>query len=175
MNVLGIDPGKSGALAFLDTSVSTCEVYPIPMTAPVKKTKQSRARSFVDVALLKEIIRHYAIDVAFMENVASSSQMGVVSAFTFGEGFGTLKGVVGAHDIPLILVTPQKWKRALKLPADKKETVRKASKLFINGDSVFYGPRGGVLDGLAEASCIALYGCLAKGANIACRPSVSRL
>ena len=59
---------------------------------------------------------------------------------------------------PPVFVTPQKWKKHFKLGKEKDEAVALAVKMFPASESMFFGPRGGVLDGPAEASLIAVYG-----------------
>jgi hypothetical protein len=39
--------------------------------------------------------------------------MGVTSAFTFGQSYGFLRGILAASKIPFIEVSPQKWQREM--------------------------------------------------------------
>ena len=48
--------------------------------------------------------------ICCVEDVSSSPQMGVKSAFSFGEGFGCIKMALMAHSMSFALVRPQKWK-----------------------------------------------------------------
>lgn len=173
MIILGIDPGKTGAIAIFDTDTFKCAIAQLPMINKVLKSKKARKRSFMNTEALRDFIRKYPTEmIAYLEDVASSPQMGVVSAFTFGENFGTLKGLLGGLDIPVNLVRPQLWKRVLKLPADKKKTVEKICKMCHNGSHVFYGSRGGHKDGLAEAFGLAVYGTLDQQHKFKILPTV---
>ena len=76
---------------------------------------------------------------------------------------GILLGAGAALDIPVTLVKPTQWKRLMRVPADKRASVQRASQLFPHVASLFKGPRGGVFDGRAEAALIALFGAMELG------------
>lgn len=93
--VLGIDPGKTGAMAVFELQGG-----------------DYRLEDCVDFNE-KEIIS-YLHDLtgdteAFLENVHAAPGQGVVSMFSFGENFGWWRGVLSAVDIPVTLVAPQSW------------------------------------------------------------------
>ena len=69
-----------------------------------------------------------------VEKVASSPQMGVTSAFTFGKGYGFLCGILTALGVPWEQVTPQKWQKAMGCLSggDKNKTKARAQQLFPN-------------------------------------------
>jgi hypothetical protein len=70
--------------------------------------------------------------MAYIEQVHSSPQMGVKSAFTFGNGFGHLEMALTAAGIPFTRVRPQVWQKELGCltKGDKNITKRKAQELF---------------------------------------------
>lgn len=74
----------------------------------------------------------YQSAMCYLEKVASSPQMGVVSAFTFGRGYGTLIGALAALKIPRTYIVPAKWQKALGClsKGDKNVTKRRAQELF---------------------------------------------
>lgn len=161
MIILGIDPGLEGALALIDAGVSSLVVHKMPVFS---KTT-TKTKKFVDVNEIYNVLKNYKIDYAFMEQVAASPQMGVVSAFSFGEGYGKVQGVLAALEAPLTLIPPQTWKKALAVPKDKKEAVARANQLFPGA--------GFKKDGEAEASLIAFHGLLSMG--IAPKGKISRV
>src|SRR6187551_1359950 len=109
--ILGIDPGISGALAFYFTSTpDRVAVEDMPV-----------ADGSISAPSLSQIIKRFAPSVAIIELVHSMPKQGVASVFSFGKSFGQAIGVVGALDIPLHFVTPNKWKKAYALGADKEE------------------------------------------------------
>lgn len=92
-------------------------VFDMP-TCEVKVGKATKTR--VSAELLASELRGYDdAKVAYVEAVSASPQMGVSSAFSFGESFGIIKGVLASLCIPVVLVTPAKWKRDMGLNASK--------------------------------------------------------
>jgi len=154
MRVLGIDPGLKGAVACIDTTDWTLSILDMPLEAAAKGKNAVSAKGVIDA------VRLARPDHAVVELVHSSPQMGTTSAYNFGEGYGVVRTAILAHDVSLWLVRPTDWKGAMKCPKDKKQATTRASQLFPSAHSLFYGPRGGAFDGRAEASMLALYGCL---------------
>lgn len=152
--VLGIDPGVAGSLALIDTDKWTLSVIDMPLELSTGNKKAVSARGVIDA------VRQVSPDHAILELVHASPQQGVVSVWSFAEGYGVVKSAILSHDISLWPVSPRDWKGAMKCPRDKKQATTRASQLFPSAHGIFYGPRGGVFDGRAEASILALYGCL---------------
>ena len=59
-----------------------------------------------------------------VEDVSSSPQMGVSSAFSFGKGFGYIQGVLKSHAMPYELIKPQKWKQEFGCKLGKQATTK---------------------------------------------------
>ena len=57
-----------------------------------------------------------------IEKVSSSPQMGVRSAFSFGQSFGWLEGILQTLGFPHQYVRPQTWQSDLQIPPRKKKT-----------------------------------------------------
>jgi len=99
MMFLGVDPGAGGGLAFLFDSGTVVSVIKMPETE----------RDILDA--LRE---HAGAETrAVIERVHSSPQMGVSSAFRFGQSYGGLRMAIIAVGIPLDDVTPQRWQAAI--------------------------------------------------------------
>jgi len=103
---------------------------------------------------LWELLRDIAVEgqcMAYLEQVHSSPQMGVVSSFTFGNGFGHLEMALTAAEIPFERVRPQVWQKAMgcMTKGDKNVSKRKAQELF---------PQIKVTHAIADALLIASYG-----------------
>ena len=149
---LGIDPGLDGAIGVLRDD-DTLAVHDIP-TLKVGSAGKRVVDHAALATLLDVIHRGGCPALAVIEQVASSPQMGVSSAFAFGDGYGVVKGALAAHFVPLRFVTPVSWKRALRLVSgsNKDMSRRRASEIF---------PRSAHLwplvkhDGRAEAALIA--------------------
>lgn len=159
MKACGIDPGNEGAIAFLDTEACTLDVYDMPLF----EWETTRRRKKVDQYALAEMFATHDPIHAYVEEVWSSPQQGVVSAFSFGLGRGIIEGVLAAQGIAMTQPKPAKWKKEMRAPADKKASVQRASQLLPGASGAFRGPRGGTLDGRAEAALLALYGALELG------------
>ena len=116
--VFGVDPGKNGGIAVLGYS-SKPLVYKMP---PSEEALSQLLYYDLDIA-------H---DLVVLERVRSSPQMGVVSAFTFGWGYGMLRMAFTAAHARIEEVTPQKWQKALgcMTGGDKNVTKAKAQAMF---------------------------------------------
>jgi len=69
------------------------------------------------------MINKYDPDLAVYRGRAHAMpRQGVSSSFNFGVSFGIARGVVGALHIPVIFVTPTKWKKHFGLNADKEKS-----------------------------------------------------
>lgn len=157
--ICGIDPGNKGALAFIDPVANTLQVVDMP----IFEWETTRVRKKVDAYAVTRLFQELKPTHIYMEEVWSSPQMGAVSIFSFGLGRGILEGVAAALEIPMTQVKPAQWKKEMRVPADKRAAVQRASQLLPSAAKAFFGPRGGVMDGRAEAGLLSLYGCLELG------------
>jgi hypothetical protein len=82
--------------------------------------------------------------------------MGVVSAFSFGEGKGILMGCFAGLNIPFEQISPQRWKGEMWVPTDKQEAKRRAHQLIPACAKLLSSTDK------AEAGLIALYGTFAR-------------
>jgi Holliday junction resolvasome RuvABC endonuclease subunit len=139
---IGIDPGANGGIAWITDGKPCVEKMP--------ETLQD----------LWELIReiqgplHWTPEPeckAYIEQVHSSPQMGVKSAFTFGQGYGRLEMALTAAGIPFERVRPQVWQKALGCltKGDKNVSKRRAQELY---------PQIKITHATADALLIATYG-----------------
>lgn len=121
MEYIGIDPGANGCIAFLSHDGFVVDVKLAGKT-PLDVCNELVAASTATKGPL----------LAVIEKVASSPQMGVKSAFTFGKGYGVLLGALAASGIPHVEVTPQRWQKAMGCltKGDKNVTKAKAQQLY---------------------------------------------
>jgi crossover junction endodeoxyribonuclease RuvC len=153
LRILGVDPGVSGALALLDTQTRVLSVTDMPS---VNYTKNQRKRRNISESELVSMIDLWTPDAAFLELVHAMPKQGVVSVFTFGMAFGVVRGVLAALGVPTYLVTPNEWKKSLRLGSDKQEARLLAARLFPSDAAQF----SRVCDAdRAEAALLALFGC----------------
>ena len=96
MYYIGIDPGKTGAMAIINEDGSFIRV--------------------VDFEEAFNILRDRYLDeleMAYLEEVHSMPKQGVASTFAFGENFGWWKGILQAFGIPFKTIRPQDWQKGL--------------------------------------------------------------
>lgn len=122
--IIGIDPGAvSGAYSVLtrDGKFCLCNDFPV-------KDKMIDGKQLADD--LDNIIKATGEASAVLEHVNAMPGQGVCSSFNFGQGFGIIKGVLDAFEVPYDLVRPAKWKKALKLDRDKDASLILARDLY---------------------------------------------
>jgi crossover junction endodeoxyribonuclease RuvC len=119
----GIDPGAtSGALALLKDDLSAVEILDMPTELNGKKQEINTVE--LGKILAKWCRKYEGNLVIYLEAVHSMPRQGVSSSFGFGDSFGCIRGVCGALQIPLIRITPQKWKRTAGLIGKPKDAAR---------------------------------------------------
>lgn len=139
MIYIGIDPGKSGALAIINGNMMNL--------IPFSETDYINAIKVVPLELA----------VACVEHVGAMPGQGVTSMFNFGQNFGYIKGLLEAFQIPYELVRPQKWKKEFGITGDKNSSIDVCKRLF-PGVSLRRTERCRKDDdGLAEALLMAEY------------------
>ena len=131
MLVIGIDPGISGAICFLNNG-KIIEVIEMPSMADGKKNKKQVNGSQIFNELSEKIkdLKKDEIKVV-IEQVSAMPGQGVTSMFNFGQSFGILKGICSAMNLPMYFVRPAKWKKYFNLINAEKDASRtKAIEIF---------------------------------------------
>lgn len=141
---IGIDPGKTGAIAVMDDDGILC-------------LEQFNVDKYVDV--LSYVVQSTsAKDIKVcLEKVGAMPGQGVVSMFNFGHNLGVIEGILSALRIPYQLVPPQTWKKEFSLTGDKAKSVEVCKKLFPWVDLRATDRSRKPSDGLAEALLMAEY------------------
>ena len=152
MIVGGIDPGITGAVASWDGR--DLVTLKIPSVKAKGRGNTIAWPTLADsMSLYFEFVEHF-----YIEEVSAMPGQGVASMFKFGYVAGGLRGLVAAMHKPVTMVRASVWKPDMAVTKDKKQTAARAAELFPKDAHLFYGPRGGVDDGVAEAALIAFYG-----------------
>ena len=106
--IIGIDPGLSGAIAWLEDGV-ILGVTDLPVQ-----------NGRIDSEKLADMILDFGHpSVVVIEKVSSMPGQGVASTFKFGQSYGSLLGVFGALKYDIVDVTPRRWKKDMNLSSDK--------------------------------------------------------
>jgi len=117
---IGIDPGKSGALALISSEDQVAEDWPGDAAGAAE--------------LLMTWRLEYNVELVALERVGSMPGQGVKSMFSFGENFGTWQGILAALSIPYVMPRPQEWQKGLVSPSDgvdsKARSLAVARRLF---------------------------------------------
>ena len=123
MRVLGVDPGAvSGAYALV-TSNPQAIALPTVDDIPIVDRQ-------VNAAEWSRIVKQLKPDVAVVEQVGAMPKQGVSSMFKFGMGCGLIRGVLAGAGVPIISVTPAKWKKHFSLNSDAEKSRALAIRRF---------------------------------------------
>jgi crossover junction endodeoxyribonuclease RuvC len=147
MIIAGIDPGLSGAVAFLDAaSGAVLDIADMPTLALSRAGKNKRE---LDAHALAHLIGDRRPGHVFIELVGAMPGQGVSSVFAFGKSFGVVIGVLAAQQIAFTFVSPVTWKRGLGVPAAKGGARARASQLMPSAtrhrQTVSHGPQWSAL------------------------------
>ncbi|MFG0756174.1 hypothetical protein ACF8O8_25730 [Pseudomonas sp. TYF_14] len=160
--IIGIDPGKKGAIAILSEDGSLLDLYDMPVTEKGK-------RGVVDARQLIDMLRGRRGTVV-IEKVGYVPGDGGLGAFSFGEAAGVARGVVEALGFDLVMPRPQEWRKWHGLTgADDFVVIQTARDLYPNAN-VLTGRKKkdgspGIKDGRTDALLIARYGLSQNGSE----------
>ena len=124
MLIIGIDPGLSGSICFMEDG-KILDVIEMPTMAEGKKSKRQVNGSQIYNEILKRINNLKKNDIrVIIEQVSAMPGQGVTSMFNFGQSFGILKGICSAMQLPMYFVRPAKWKKYFNLINSEKDASR---------------------------------------------------
>ena len=131
MLVIGIDPGLSGSICFLQDG-KIIDVLEMPTMTEGKKNKRQVNGSQVYNEISKRIDTVENQDIrVIIEQVSAMPGQGVTSMFNFGQSYGILKGICSAMQLSMHFVRPAKWKKYFNLINSEKDASRaKAIEIF---------------------------------------------
>lgn len=143
MIYIGIDVGKNGGCAVIDSENKTVEVFPWD------------DEKFVET--MREMYMYKESSVAVVEKVGAMPKQGVTSMFNFGKSAGFIEGVLSAYNIPYQLVPPHVWKKEFHLGKDKQDSINVCKRLFPKINLLRTEKCRKEHDGMAEALLMAEY------------------
>lgn len=120
MIIIGIDPGQSGGVAWLDTDVSGT-----PFAVKMPETPREFAN------MIREVVNGVDIEhvKAFIEKVNPMPKQGIVSAWTFANTFWGPQWALATLGIRVELVSSMKWQKAMECRTGGDKNVSKAKAL----------------------------------------------
>lgn len=147
MIVLGIDPGRYGALALHNGQLLRVEDMPV-------------SGKEVDPAILADVLEDMLQgrerpDKVVVERQQAYPKQGSSSCFITGVRYGLILGICACLDWPVERVGPAVWKRGTKTPTEKDGARARASELMPEGASWWRLKKD---HGRAEAALLAWYG-----------------
>ena len=124
MLIIGIDPGISGSICFLEDGIIK-DVHEMPTMTEGKKNKKqvNGSQIFNEISFRIKTYEKKDIKVV-IEQVSAMPGQGVTSMFNFGQSFGILKGICSAMQLPIYFVRPAKWKKYFNLINSEKDASR---------------------------------------------------
>ena len=131
MLIIGVDPGISGSICFLEDG-KILDVIEMPTMIEGKKNKRQVNGAQIYNEITKIINRFDKQSVrVVIEQVSAMPGQGVTSMFNFGQSFGILKGICSAMQLPVYFIRPAKWKKYFNLIKSEKDASRtKAIEIF---------------------------------------------
>lgn len=121
--IIGIDPGLTGAIAYLTLDNLIIEDMPL-----IQHNRRREIDSSTLYQSLLEVRDHQPLVV--IEDVHAGPNDYPANAFTFGRGFGRVLAAIEINKYKLLRIKPGAWKPALNLSNDKRKSVNKARRLF---------------------------------------------
>ena len=124
MLIIGIDPGISGSICFLEDGIIK-DVLEMPTMTEGKKNKKqvNGSQIYNEISFRIKTYEKKNIKVV-IEQVSAMPGQGVTSMFNFGQSFGILKGICSAMQLPIYFVRPSKWKKYFNLINSEKDASR---------------------------------------------------
>jgi crossover junction endodeoxyribonuclease RuvC len=124
MIYMGIDPGFTGAWGMITHNgnyVSCGDMLHTDRHIETRKVfaEMSQARDLQDLSIV-------------VEEVHAMPKQGVSSTFKFGMAYGAALAIAERFNTHWELVTPQRWKKAMGLSSDKKDSLAMARELWPN-------------------------------------------
>ena len=150
--VIGIDPGKTGAMVILYPD-NSARAYQVPLIE-LKGKQQPAWYTWFD--LWSVPAQTVSPDLIVIENVAARPKQGVTSMFNFGQTLGFVKAIACSANSRIEHVTPSVWKGKLGLLKSNKGASRELARQLI--PSLTPELTRVKDDGVAEAALLAHYG-----------------
>jgi Holliday junction resolvasome RuvABC endonuclease subunit len=158
----GIDPGLTGAIAVIRCvegaqrpTLDAAWSIPVFYKATGKPGVDRRRYDLAAVLRMMQSLTVYEPVMVCIEDVAGRGNQKGGSQLSYGVGM--LHMAAEAAGLPVHLAASSTWKAVLRCPASKPRAVRLAYSMVEGAEGKFTGPRGGMLDGLAEAALLACY------------------
>lgn len=166
---LGVDPGLKGGLFYVDFEKNIA----LSSSMPVQASETGSGKANVAPEALDAWIKRLPAtpQICALEDVYSMPRDGVVSAFTFGEGKGIVRGVMACNKIKVVPISPSVWKKDFNLLKNKllvgesRQRTDAKQRAIALARATYKNCADQLLtsEGICEASLIAIYCALQYG------------
>lgn len=159
--VIGIDPGKSGAVVALDLAGNPVEWMAADHPDEGYTVKSKGPREYVPQVMSLWLRDRLDVKLVIIEAQRAMPMEGRSSVLTTGYGWGLWVGLCAGLGIPYRVVPPQTWMRAV-IGARPAKGEKKARSIIEAGARVpalplTWGRKTKPHDGLADAALMAVY------------------
>ena len=170
MRFIGLDPGKLGAVAWLDGTLENVGVQECPLLLKPPKPGKKNPRKEYDLGGMYRLLKRVANGagcVVTLEEVGAFRTDGRTRTFDFGTGYGAWLAIIAAVNVEcgnlvLRLVPPRTWKSVMLAGvANDPKMEAKVLEARLHHHPVcseFKGKFGGIHDGKVDALWLAEHG-----------------
>ncbi len=152
--IVGCDPGATGAIAHYTT---TMQVVKMPDNVHDIRDYFKSIKLLLNEGDSAEV---------FLEAVHAMPGNGACSMFKFGKGVGQIEGILATLDLPVVMVTPQKWQKHFSLPKSKTFGTKTLWKKHLREVALSRWPSTDIHRESGDAVLIATYGIDTRRENI---------
>jgi len=165
--IVGIDPGGSGGIAYINIESGEYEAIKMPTKLVKgyeidKGTLKPTQRTTIDTSVILEFLQRTAPDVVFMELVNYKHTDGKLAIMSSGINKGGVTAAIEMLDIPVVTVYSQTWQRLvfnrIVRKYDLKQEAINYTKLHYPSVDLQPGLCRTDQDGISDAVCIAEFG-----------------
>jgi hypothetical protein len=191
MNFCGIDPDKSGAIVLISPDYEILQIVDMPIRDTGRQGKTTKVdydgerinQTLIEMQSFGSMYVVLEEPIYFSPGRSKPGTDGVVSVENSGghrgnqhviwKGFGIVKGILIARQIPYVERLPSQWKKKMGFPvgSDKAYSITVAKQLFpqTTAERTFIKPKGRKesLHGRADALLLAAYGLQQHGGQLA--------
>jgi len=123
---IGIDPGKSGAIASIDEDTMEIDIQPMPV---IKATKSRTEYDLLEIRNILELARSHGylfVTAEKLQPLPPKLGGGIITNFQRGYGLALLEGMLTGMGIPYQLVLPRAWQKVMLAGTSGKDTKQKS-------------------------------------------------
>ena len=156
--IIGIDPGKRGAIAIINSVGKYLHLFDLPYLdsldtlAIMDELLIYFVRPFGDISIYIE--KPLVTSARLKKPDGTGFNIGLKQVRTTFFNYGKLISIFELSGVKIVEISPQKWKNKFNLDDNKVKSVELARKLFPGLDNILLKSK----DGRAEALLIAEYG-----------------